>query len=318
MTQLAVKLLLQRGAVSLATLLFVSVAVFAVSALLPSDMAENLLGQAVTPEAAAALREALGLDGSPVMRYLDWLGGILRGDLGMSFVANQPIAHMVAERLPNSLILAGITMAITIPLSITLGVLAALWQGRIFDRIVSAGALTLVGVPEFVLANAMVMIFAVWLGWLPALSFTSQGGSMVDLFRAFVLPVTVLVLSNCSQIIRITRASVIEILRSSYVENARLKGASNRRIVLRHALPNTVPPIVNAIALSLSSLLGGVIIIEAVFNYPGLAKLMVDAVASRDMPLVQICAMIFCAFYLVLIVFADVTAILSNPRLRKQ
>ncbi|MCA0920817.1 ABC transporter permease [Pseudooceanicola nanhaiensis] len=315
MHSLAVKLILQRIAISLLTLLFVSVAVFLITGLLPSDLAEDLLGQAVTPEAAAALRETLGLDGSPLQRYVSWMTGFLQGDLGMSLVSQRPIADLIRERLPNSVTLAAITMALTIPFALSLGILAAVYRGSWFDRAASAMAVLLISIPEFVIATVTVIIFAVWLRWLPALSFSPDADSIWEVLRAYAMPVGVLVLSSCSQMIRLSRAAVIDTLKTSYIENATLKGARRWRLVFRHALPNAVAPIVNSIALSMSSLLGGVIIIETIFNYPGLAKLMVDAVTSRDMPLIQTCAMLFTGFYLILITAADIIAILSNPRL---
>ena len=306
----------RRLAIAVLSLFLVSVAVFLITGLLPGDLAQELLGQAVTEQAAATLRAQYGLDRPAWLRYVEWIAGLLHGDMGFSFVANRSVNDLVAERLPNSMVLAGITMAITIPLALLLGILAAIWRGSALDRAISSLAIMLVSFPEFMVATLLVILFAVWLGWLPALAFVAPGARFGTIVLAFIMPVTVLVLGSCSQMIRLTRAAIIDALNTAYAEMALLKGASRRRLVLRHALPNALAPIVNAVALSMSGLLGGVIIVESVFNYPGLAKLMVDGVMSRDMPLIQTCSMIFCGFYLLLITAADIVAILSNPRLR--
>ena len=191
-----------------------------------------------------------------------------------------------------------------------------MWRGTLYDRIVTIGTIGIISVPEFMIATLAVLLFAVYLKWLPALSLTNEVKSFYDLMRIYAMPVATLTIGVSAQMIRMTRAAVVETLNTPYVEMALLKGASRPRLVLRHALPNALGPIVNSIALSLSYLLGGVIIVETIFNYPGIAKLMVDAVSTRDLPLIQTCAMIFCLGYLALITAADIIAVLSNPRLR--
>lgn len=310
------KLVATRLSLALLSLLAVSVAVFAITALLPGDAAEELLGQAATPEAVAGLRRALGLDQPAPLRYLHWLGGLLTGDPGRSLVNNVPVAQLIGSRLPNSLMLAAATAAVSVPLALAVGITAAMWRGTAYDRAVSVLTLSVVSVPEFLVATAAVMVFAVHLRWLSALSSASDITSVAQFFRVFAMPVMALCCVIVAQMVRLTRAAVIDQLRASYVEMAVLKGASPARVVLRHALPNAIGPIANAVALSLSYLLGGVIIIETIFNYPGIAKLMVDGVSQRDLPVVQACAMIFCAAYLLLVTLADVVAILANPRLR--
>jgi peptide/nickel transport system permease protein len=310
------RLVLGRIGAALVSLLLVSVAVFAITALLPGDVAEELLGQAATPEAVAGLRTALGLDLPAPLRYLNWLGGLLRGDPGRSLVNNVPIARLIGSRLGNSLMLAAATAVVAVPVALTIGITAAMARGSLYDRVVSMLTLSIVSVPEFLVATAAVLVFAVHLRWLSALSAASDITSLGQVLRVFAMPVLSLSCVIVAQMVRLSRAAVIDQLQAPYVEMAILKGASPIRVVLRHALPNAVGPIVNAVALSLSYLLGGVIIVEIIFNYPGIAKLMVDAVATRDMPLVQACAMIFCAAYLVLVTTADVIAIVANPRLR--
>jgi peptide/nickel transport system permease protein len=310
------RLVAARLAIGIISLLLVSVAVFAITALLPGDVAQELLGQAATPEAVAGLRTALGLDLPAHLRYLHWLGGLLTGDAGRSLVNGVPVAELIGNRLPNSLMLAGATAVVSVPLALTIGITAAMWRGTRYDRVVSVLTLSIVSVPEFLVATGAVLIFAVHLQWLSALSAASDITSIGQLFRVFAMPVLTLCCVIVAQMVRLSRAAVIDQLRAPYVEMAVLKGASPVRVVLRHALPNAIGPIANAVALSLSYLLGGVIIVETIFNYPGIAKLMVDGVATRDMPLVQACAMIFCAAYLILVTTADICAIVSNPRLR--
>ncbi|UFM67431.1 ABC transporter permease (plasmid) [Paracoccus sp. MA] len=310
-------LLGQRLGIALITLLIVSFAVFFATELLPGDVAEVLLGQAATPEAVAGLRTAMGLDEPAIWRFLSWLGGLATGDLGMSYVNKMAVADLLSGRLMNTLRLAGIVTLVCVPVALTLGIAAAMWRGSWLDRLVSVLTISVISVPEFMVATLAVLVFAVWLDWLPALSFGVNVNSIGDMLRAYAMPVISLSFVVSAQMIRMTRAAVIETINTPYVEMALLKGASRTRMVLRHALPNALGPIANAVALSLSYLVGGVIIVETVFNYPGVAKLMVDAVSTRDLPLIQSCAMIFCISYLLLITLADMIAILSNPRLRR-
>lgn len=305
-----------RLASAVVTLLIVSFTIFLATMLLPGDVAQILLGQAATPEAVAGLRKAMHLEDPAIVQFLRWLGGLASGDLGRSYANNMPIAALIGGRLANSLKLAAATTAIAVPLALTLGITSAINRNSLYDRIISGLTIAVISVPEFLLATLAVLVFAVYLRWLPALSLANETKTFADLLRVYALPVITLTFGVSAQMIRMTRAAVIETLNTPYVEMAMLKGASRRRKVLWHALPNALGPIVNAIALSLSYLLGGVIIVETIFSYPGIAKLMVDAVSTRDLPLIQSCAMIFCVGYLVLVTIADIIAIVSNPRLR--
>ena len=316
MNAIVLKLLGQRIALALLSLLAVSVVVFAITALLPGDAAQEQLGQDATPEALAALRVQMGLDVPGPLRYLRWLGGLLTGDPGTSSTTQLPVAQLIGSRLPNSLLLAAITALFSVPIALTLGIASAVWRGSLFDRIASSAAVAIVSVPEFLVATLMVLLFAVKLRWLPALSYVNDIESLGQLLKAFAMPVLSLCCVIVAQMMRMSRAAVIDQLEAPYIEMVPLKGASALRMVLAHALPNAVGPIANAVALSLSYLLGGVIIVETIFNYPGVAKLMVDGVSQRDMPLVQACAMLFCTAYLILVTAADVCGIVANPRLR--
>ncbi|SFH89079.1 peptide/nickel transport system permease protein [Collimonas sp. OK307] len=316
MNGMILRLILRRLALAALTLLLVSAGVFFITNLLPGDAAQAALGQAATPETVAALRLQYGLDLPAPLRYARWLGHLLSGNPGISLVNNVPVAQMIGGRLPASLMLAAITAAVSVPLALLLGIASAMYRGSAFDRVVNVSAVSLVSVPEFLVATIAVMIFAVKLRWLSALSHSADAATLGAFIKSYAMPVMTLCCVIVAQMTRMTRAAVIDQLRSSYAEMALLKGVRRTRIVLRHALPNAIGPIANAVALSLSYLLGGVIIVESIFNYPGIATLMIDAVSTRDMPLVQACSMIFCAGYLLLVLTADVLAIVSNPRLK--
>ncbi len=316
MNRILLGLIGRRIAITAVTLLIVSAIIFTITNLLPGDAAQAALGQSATPETVAALRLQFGLDMPAYLRYLHWLAGLLHGDFGRSLSGDMPVAELIGSRLPKSLTLAAITTVVSVPAALLLGILAAVKRESIVDRLISLGTLSLVATPEFLIATLAVLVFAVKLRWLSALSYGGPIDSLHDFLRAYAMPVLTLCAVVIAQMARMTRAAVIEQLSASYVEMAVLKGASPARVVLRHALPNAVGPIANAIALSLSYLLGGVIVVETIFNYPGLASLMVDAVSNRDFPLVQACTLIFCVAYLTLVLLADLCSIVSNPRLR--
>lgn len=314
----AQRLIAARLGFALITLFLVSAIVFAITGLLPGDAAQQALGQAATPEQVAALRHQFGLDQPALQRYFQWLFHVVSGSFGTSLSNNMPVRELIATRLPNTLTLAGLTAAVSVPIALAIGILSAMYRGSLLDRTLNALTLSTVAVPEFLIATIAVLIFAVKLRWLPALSYLSEVTSFSALLRIYAMPVMTLCCVIVAQMARMTRAAVLDQLNASYVEMAMLKGASPVRIVLRHVLPNTIGPIANAVALSLSYLFGGVVIVESIFNYPGLASLMVDAVTNRDIPLVQGCVMVFCAAYLALVLIADLCQIISNPRLRQR
>jgi peptide/nickel transport system permease protein len=311
------RLVIGRLGIGVLTLLIVSLVVFFLTSLLPGDAVQEQLGQAATPELVAAMRAQLGLDQPIHLRYLNWLGGLITGEPGNSLVNGLAVDAMIADRLPKSLSLAAVTALVSVPLALTIGILSAMYRGSAFDRYANMLAVFAVSVPEFLIATIAVLIFAVKLGWLSALSRTVEVESFGALLSVYAMPVMTLCCVLVAQMARMTRAAVIDQLSSPYVEMAILKGARPMRVVLRHALPNAVGPIANAVALSLSYLLGGVVIVESIFNYPGIATLMINGVITRDMPLVQACVMLFSLGFLVLVLIADVCAIVSNPRLRK-
>jgi peptide/nickel transport system permease protein len=311
-------LLTRRVGSAVLTLMLVSLVIFGAASLLPGDAAQEALGQSATPEQVAALRHDMGLDAPAPLRYAQWLSSMLRGDAGQSLVAGMPVVDIIAERLPNTLMLAGMTAALAVPLALALGITAAIRRGTWVDRAINLASLSMVALPEFLVATMGVLIFSVKLMWLPSIAMVSAEATWGETLRSCALPVFSLTVVVVAQMARMTRAAIADQLDRPYVEMARLKGASLSRVVLRHVLPNCLGPIVNAMALSLSYLMGGAIIVETIFNFPGLASLMVNAVTSRDMPLLQACAMIFCSAYLLLMLVADTVALLANPRLRAQ
>jgi len=307
--------ILRRTAAGIATLLLVSILVFIGTSVLPGDVAQIILGQMATPETLAALRAKLGMDQPAHIRYFHWLGNLLTGDLGISKAGGATISSIISGRLWNTMRLAGMIALIAIPMSVILGLVTAMFPGTRLDRIVTFSTLSLISVPEFLVATFLVLILAVHLNWLPSIAYMSGNETVWQLIKALAMPILTLVIVVSAQIIRMTRATVLNVMSSPYIEMAILKGVPRKRIILRHALFNAIGPIVNVIALNLAWLISGVVIVETIFAYPGLAKLMIDGVQTRDLPLVQATAMIFCSTYVILIFIADMASILSNPRI---
>ena len=238
------------------------------------------------------------------------------GDLGTSKAGGAAISDLIGGRFGNTMMLAGLVAGISIPISIVLGLWAAMHPGTWLDRTVTFGTLATISVPEFFVATLMVLILAVNLQWLPSTALLRDEMTFFELLGGLAMPIITLVIVVSAQMIRMTRAGILNVMNSPYIEMAILKGIPRRRIILRHALFNAIGPIVNVIALNLAYLVSGVVIVETIFSYPGLAKLMIDGVQTRDLPLVQACAMIFCGTYVILILIADIGSIVSNPRLR--
>ncbi len=321
-------IILQRLLLGLVTLLIVSVVIFVAVNLLPGDFAQSILGQGATPEAVAAIRRDLGLDQPPVARYFDWLGGVLRGDLGTSFAqANfasftgtdsgaKTVADQIAPRFGNTMFLAMVTAIIAVPLAITLGILAALYRNTMFDRATNIFTLSSISSPEFFLAYILILFLAVLNPTLPSLSNIYDGMAFGERLEKTLLPALTLTLVVTAHMMRMTRAAIINLLASPYIEMARLKGLSPMRVIVKHALPNALAPIINVIALNLAYLITGVVVVEVVFVYPGIGQLFVDSVKIRDIPVVQACCLIFATAFILLNLTADIMSILSNPRLR--
>ena len=309
-------MVLRRIGVGIVLLWVVSVLIFALTQVLPGDAAQIRLGQQATPETLAALRKELGLDKPWYLQYVDWIGKLISGDLGISNAGGATIASLIDNRIGNTVFMTAIVTAISVPLSVALGLIAAMYPGQLLDRIITSGTLGLIAVPDFFVAIFLILFVAVQLGLVPAVSYLSGTEGFWKSLYVLALPIGTLVIVVSAQMIRMTRAGILNVMSSPYIEMAILKGVPRRRIILRHALLNAIGPIVNVIALNLAYLVSGVVVIETIFSYPGLAKLMVDGVQTRDIPLVQACGMIFCCTYVVLILVADIASILSNPRLR--
>ncbi|WP_328187211.1 ABC transporter permease [Marinobacter sp. OP 3.4] len=305
----------RRLGLGLFTLLVISLVIFLAVDMLPGDIATEILGQMATPEAVAAIRDELGLDQPIHQRYLDWLGGLMVGDLGESLATDRPVSALIDDRLMNTLYLAGLAALISVPLALGLGILAALYRNTIVDRTVSIFSLSAISMPEFFIAYVLILFFSVQLGWVPSLSKVSAEQSFLDRLELMLLPAITLTFVTCAHMMRMTRAAIINLLSSPYIEMARLKGLGPWRIVLKHTLPNAWAPIVNVVVMNLAYLITGVVVVEVVFVYPGLGQLMVDSVAKRDLPVVQAASLIFATTYILFNLIADVVSIVSNPRL---
>ncbi|QIR86850.1 ABC transporter permease (plasmid) [Paracoccus sp. AK26] len=309
-------LILTRLCMAIVTLFLVSVIVFAAVRFLPGDIAQQLLGQSATPENIAALRSQLGLDTPGYISYFRWLGGLLQGDLGQSIATGREVSELISARLKNTLLLAGFTAIIAIPLGYLLGFLGALYKGSIFDRTSNVVALAVVSLPEYFVAYVLVVFMAVHLAWFPALSRVSPSMGAFEYVERLVLPAMSLGLVIVAYIMRVTKSSILNVLGEDYIQMAQMKGNSRARVMLVHALPNALAPIINVTAINLAYLVVGVVIVETVFVYPGLGQLLVDSVTKRDMPVVQAVCLIFAAIYILVNAMADILIVLSNPRLR--
>lgn len=309
-------LLLQRAGLGLLTLVAISALLFFGTNMLPGDVAAALLGQQATPEALHNIREALGLNQPAWWRYLHWLSGILHGDFGVSLASGRSVAGALMPRLGNTMVLASLAAVISVPLAVGLGVASAMREGGIFDRLTSILSLMSISVPEFFIGYVLIVVFAANLGWLPSLALINGGMSLGERLAAIALPVMTLVLVVLAHMLRMTRSSLLSVMSAPYIEMAFLKGLTRSTVVLRHALPNAAAPIIAVVALNLGYLVVGVVVVEVVFVYPGAGQLMVDAVAKRDLPLVQACGLVFAATYVGLNTIADIAAMLVNPRLK--
>lgn len=308
--------LLRRLGFLLITLLISSALIFVICRLLPGDVARVLLGREASDAAVAALREELGLNRPLPLQYIDWLAGFVSGNWGDSFSTRQPIRALVGERLANSLMLAGLTMLIAVPLAIGLGVLAGLRADRPADAAISVSSLAVVGLPEFVTGLLLIELFAFRLRWLPANSSIAPGAGFVEALPQLVLPALTATLVLLAYIVRLTRAGVIEELKQGYVRTAALKGLPWRTVVLRHVLRNALLPTITVVAISLGWLISGLIVVENVFNYPGLGRLLTFAIDRRDLPLLQAISMITVLVFAASNLAADLLYALLNPRIR--
>lgn len=298
------------------TLLLTSALVFAITQLLPGDPASIILGREAGPAALAALRTELGLDRPVVVQYATWLIDLLRGDWGTSFGTGQPIRPLVLERTENSLQLAGLTLLFAVPLAILLGVVAAVHAERWPDALISIGSLSVVGLPEFVTGLVLIQIFSFGLGWLPANASVPPGAGFFEALPQLILPAATATLVMLAYVARLTRASVLDELQRPYVRTARLKGIGERRVLMGHVLRNGLLPAITVVAISFGWLISGLIVVENVFNYPGLGRLLTFAIDRRDLPLMQAIALVAVFAFAVANLIADLLYAWLDPRIR--
>jgi peptide/nickel transport system permease protein len=309
-------LIIRRFFLALVTLLIISVIIFLGVEALPGDAATAYLGQSATPESLKALRAEFGLNTPAPQRYLNWLGDMLKGDLGDSMARRKPVSEIIGNQFRNTLVLAAAAALVGIPLAIVLGVFTGLTRDKWPDILVSMVAILGMTLPGFVTATVLIYVFSIRLGWFPAIALVASDAPVSEILPNIILPIITLTFVMVAHILRLVRTNMIEVLVSNYVQMARLKGVPAMKIVFFHALPNAMLPSINVIALTLAWLLGGVAIIETVFNYPGIGKLLINAIGDRDLALVQGIAMILASIYIGVNLIADLLALVLNPRLR--
>ncbi|MEJ2098314.1 MAG: ABC transporter permease [Deltaproteobacteria bacterium] len=310
------KLVGKRLGLGLLILQIISLIIFVMVELLPGDIAQAVLGQGATEENLKALRTKMGLDQPAIVRYLAWLGDAVTFDFGRSIVTDEKVISIIGERFANTLFLAAYAAVIAVPVSIVLGVIVALLRNSVFDKVANVVTLSFISSPEFFLGYILILYFAVKWGMFPSIASLSDSMSFWELLNRTFLPALTLVLVVMAHMMRMTRAAIINLLASPYIEMAKLKGTPPWKVIVKHALPNAWAPIINVIALNLAYLITGVVLVEVVFVYPGIGQALVDAVSKRDFPVVQACCLIFAATFILLNLAADVGAILTNPRLR--
>ncbi|TSE06195.1 ABC transporter permease [Mesorhizobium intechi] len=310
------KLIAQRIALGILLLLAISVLIFAGTQILPGDVAQAILGQSATPESLANLREQLGLNDPAYVRYFHWLGGVLTGDLGTAMSSGQDIATSIKGRLWNTLFLAFWAAIVAVPLAIILGLIAVRYRNGWVDKLISGLALASTSFPEFFVGYLLVYFFAVKWQMFPAISTVYDGMPFGERMQAIALPATALTLVVLAHMMRMTRAAILNVMQSAYVETAELKGLSAFAVIRKHAFPNAIAPIINVVMLNLAYLIVGVVVVEVIFVYPGMGQYLVDHVTKRDVPVVQAVGLIFAAVYISLNIIADIGAIVANPRLR--
>lgn len=318
------KTVLERLGLGLATLFVVSVIIFSAIEMLPGDFGQAVLGQSATQETIAAFRRELGLDQPAYLRYLQWVGNAVQGDMGTSFsgrnagssgAGSRSVVDLIAPRFWNTLFLASITAVIAVPISLLLGITTALYRNSIYDRSVNTATLTTISFPEFFVAYILILVLGSLWPIFPSLANVNQSTPLGERIFRTVLPAMTLTLVIIAHMMRMTRAAIINLLASPYIQMARLSGASRTEVIVKHALPNAWAPIATVIAFNLAYLVVGVVVVEVVFVYPGIGQLMVDAVTARDIPVVQGCALIFAMTYIILNLIADIIGIITNPRL---
>lgn len=312
------RLIATRAGLGILTLLAVSVLIFICTQILPGDVASAVLGQQATPDALRVFRAELGLDRPAYVRYFSWLFGVLHGDFGRALTNQRDIILELWPRFMNTLFLAGYSALIAVPLAVGFGILSAINEGRLTDRLANILTLVAISVPEFFVAYILIIVFAIDLAWFPSLATVFPSMGLGERFYVATLPALTLTMVVTAHMLRMTRNSVLSIMSTAYIEMAFLKGLTRARVVARHALPNAAGPIISVVALNLAYLVVGVVVVENVFVYPGVGQYMVDAVAKRDVPVIQACGLVFATVFVTLNTLADILAMLANPRLRNR
>ncbi|MCS5493833.1 ABC transporter permease [Curtobacterium flaccumfaciens] len=307
---------LRRVGIAVLTVVLASLFVFLAVQALPGDVAQQLLGQNATPDAVKQLRETLGLDQNVWLRYLQWLGGAVHGDFGTSLVSGEPVAPTLFTAFRNSMLIAVPAMLVGVTVSLTLGVVAGVRRGRPSDKVISIVSLVVMSVPEFMVATVLVLLFAIGLPVFPAVVLRGSDATVAELLPTIWLPIIVLTLAMAAYIVRTARSSTIDVMASEFVTTAELKGLTMRRVVWKHAVPSALLPTLNVVALNVAWLLGGVVVVENVFNYPGMGKLMLESVFNRDLPTIEAIALLSALIYVVCNLAADLVALALDPKLR--
>jgi peptide/nickel transport system permease protein len=307
---------LRRVGIAVLTVVLASLFVFLAVQALPGDVAQQLLGQNATPDAVKQLRESLGLDQNVWLRYGQWLVGAAHGDFGTSLVSGEPVAPTLFTAFRNSMLLAVPAMLVGVTLSLTLGVVAGVRRGRPTDRVISIVSLVVMSVPEFMVATVLVLLFAIGIPLFPAVVLRGSDATVAELLPTIWLPIIVLTLAMAAYIVRTARSSTIDVMASEFVTTAELKGLTTRRVVWKHAVPSALLPTLNVVALNVAWLLGGVVVVENVFNYPGMGKLMLESVFNRDLPTIEAIALLSALIYVVCNLAADLVALALDPKLR--
>ena len=310
------RLIAKRLALAAVTLLVVSALIYLFTSVLPGDIAERVLGRESSAEQREIFREHLNLDDPVWKRYGVWIADVARGDLGRSLVNDETVTATIGMAAKNTLFLSVFAFLLYVPVTLILATLAALSKGKVPDSLISVATLIGLSLPEFVLGTLLIYVFAVQLSVAPALSIVNPGDDLATRLHATVLPAVTLMVAMAVYAIRMLRDNLIDVLDSEYVRMATLKGVPRRRVVVRHALPNAVGPALNITALNLTYLIGGIVVVETVFSYPGLGQVLVDAISVRDVPVVEATALLAAAVYIIANLVADVLALLLNPRLR--
>lgn len=311
-----VKLVTQRIALGFLLLLAASVLIFVGTQILPGDVAQSILGQSATPEALANLRRDLGLNDPAYIRYFNWLGALMQGDLGNALSNGQNIAESMGKRLGNTMFLAGWAAIFSVPLAVTLGLVSVRYRNRWPDKMISGLSLASISLPEFFIGYVLIYFLSVKFRVFPSVATINDSMSVLEKLNSIALPVMVLTMVVLAHMMRMTRAAILNVMQSAYIETAELKGLSPFNVIRKHAFPNSIAPIVNVVMINLAYLVVGVVVVEVIFVYPGMGQYLVDHVSKRDVPVVQACGIVFAAVYISLNIIADIVSIVANPRLR--